>query len=370
MAITGIPVVVRPSGGLPVTVSSSGRGILMSPASSGMPVTIVGQYGMAIVGLGGSDVPPNYAMLALPGSFVLTGEPMTPVASLTFPVGVGTFAFAWQNATLTPPATAYTGPGNVQASATAWYGLRAYSSATGVKACIDLVDQAGNQPVTINIKANGDIDVTAITNWVAAGSPAITTIKVFRIYDQVGTRHLKTAGASGTLAQMPTLVLSGFGSHPVIHFASPNDMNTQGIGGAALGLTNPCSAYAVAKATTANSTAMVIGAIGPLTGIFWQGANTFGMFAGGGVTSIPTAAADGTFWTVQAVFNGASSIGQVATTQTTALNPGSADLTGEPSISNSSFAAIMDWLEGGHWSGDKSATFNAVNSNAKAYWGY
>jgi hypothetical protein len=62
------------SGGHPVTVSSNGMGILMTPAPIGYPVTIVSNYGVAVIGLGGSDVPPNYAMMALPASFSLSGQ--------------------------------------------------------------------------------------------------------------------------------------------------------------------------------------------------------------------------------------------------------------------------------------------------------
>jgi hypothetical protein len=54
-------------------------------------------------------------------------------------------------------AAAYTGPGDVVASAYAWYGLRGYAAAysTGSNPALILVDQAGANQITINILANG-----------------------------------------------------------------------------------------------------------------------------------------------------------------------------------------------------------------------
>jgi hypothetical protein len=50
------------------------------------------------------DTTPPNTLRCLPGSFLLTGEEMTPIAGYTMQAGAGAFAFAGQSATLTPPA--------------------------------------------------------------------------------------------------------------------------------------------------------------------------------------------------------------------------------------------------------------------------
>src|SRR3974390_3161095 len=66
----------------------------------------------------------------------------------------------------------YVGPGDIVSGATVWYGLRGYSAAysTGSNPAVDLVDQAGANTITINIKSDGTLDVAAISTWVAAHS--------------------------------------------------------------------------------------------------------------------------------------------------------------------------------------------------------
>jgi hypothetical protein len=120
-----------------------------------------------------------------------------------------------------PPVVAaatYTGPGDVVGSAFSWWGLRGYNAAyaTGSNPAIDIVDQAGANPLTVNILSNGRLDVASINAWVTANS--VTTIKVTKLYDQVSTRHLIMA----TLANMPTLNLTGIGSLPAISFTAAN----------------------------------------------------------------------------------------------------------------------------------------------------
>src|SRR3954462_605040 len=80
----------------------------------------------------------------------------------------------------------YTGPGDVVSGAFAWFGLRGYTAAysTGSNPAVDLVDQAGANPITINILSNGRLDVASINSWVTANS--VSTIKVAKLYDQSG----------------------------------------------------------------------------------------------------------------------------------------------------------------------------------------
>lgn len=102
---------------------------------------------------------------------------------------------------------AYSGPGDVKSGFFAWWSVtRGYSAAyasPGNNPAMDLVDQAGANQVTINVKSTGLTDTAAITAWVVANS--VTTIRVKKLYDQSGGGfHLTQA----TVANMPKLQLS------------------------------------------------------------------------------------------------------------------------------------------------------------------
>lgn len=133
-----------------------------------------------------------------------------------------------------PSAASYVGPGDIVA--TGWYlwgGVRAFNAAyaTGSNPALDIVDQAGANPLTANILASGFLDATSISAWVAAHS--VTTILVSKLYDQTGNgRHLTQA----TNANRPSLNLTGGpSSGPAIAFVSASSQflnRAQGVGDA------------------------------------------------------------------------------------------------------------------------------------------
>ena len=121
----------------------------------------------------------------------------------------------------------FTLSGDVKPGAFAyWSTARAYNAtaAAGLFPIMDLVDQTGAHPVTINLLANGRVDVAAINTWVTANS--VTTIKVKQLYDQSSNGwHVSQA----TLANMPVLKLShpGLGGNtnlPVMDFVDSSSM--------------------------------------------------------------------------------------------------------------------------------------------------
>jgi hypothetical protein len=268
----------------------------------------------------------------------------------------------------------FTGIGDVTSGALVYHGLRAYNAAyaTGSNPALDIVDQAGANGLTVNILSTGALDVASISSWVTTFS--VTTIKVKQIYDQIGTRHLKTAGAGGTLAQMPTLVLSGFtgsnGTHPVVQVS---DTNPQSMDAASsLAQAAPFTTYTVVKRTSGTTSydaaygGTVVGTVG------FGAANTAAMFNGGGVVAFGSGSVtDNTFWTLQGMFSSSASSAQGAygATTVTGLNPGTSAVD-EPGLSNASFPTNMDWFEGCIWAGDQSSSFGSRNTNATAYWGH
>lgn len=112
-----------------------------------------------------------------------------------------------------PPA--YVGPGDINGAAWSWVGLRAYSAtyAASHGNAVDLVDQAGANPITITVLLNGSLDVATISAWVTAHS--VTTIRVAKLYDQTENGRF---WSQATLADMPVLTLNGLGSKPTMDF--------------------------------------------------------------------------------------------------------------------------------------------------------
>jgi len=107
----GLPVTVVTAGGIAVTEALNGLGLPVSviPAG-GLAVTSVLNGGLPVTGLDtGSDVPPNYRMRALPGSFILTGESMDAITEFNMGAGTGAFLIGDPGTTsLNPPVAAAT----------------------------------------------------------------------------------------------------------------------------------------------------------------------------------------------------------------------------------------------------------------------
>ena len=198
-------------------------------------------------------------------------------------------------------AVTYQGPGDIVSGALFWGSpARAYSAsfAAGGTAVLNLVDQAGANPITVNILSTGFVDVTSITNWVAANS--VSTIKVSQLYDQTGNaRHATQA----TLANMPTLTLSAINGLPALEGNGSFRLDTPTIT-----QSQPFSVSGVIKRTGSTSTAMH--AMGAGSG----GAITFGFNSASGQGRVGGSSlvnfaglTEGSFNAMTAAHNGASS---------------------------------------------------------------
>ncbi len=102
----------------------------------------------------------------------------------------------------------YTGPGDLVAGWSAWWGLRAFSAATIGTNCIKLrrdSDQAVLDFVTL---ANGSLDVASIATWKGAANLFVDTL-----YDQSGNG--RNVGNT-TAGDQPSFTLSGLGSRPIM----------------------------------------------------------------------------------------------------------------------------------------------------------
>jgi hypothetical protein len=264
--------------------------------------------------------------------------------------------------------SAYTGPGDIASGAAAWWGLRGYSAAysTGSNPAVDLVDQAGNNPITINILSNGNLDVGSINAWVTAHS--VTTITVKKLYDQTGNaNHVSQT----VLSQMPTLVLNVLGALPAIfYFSSSAQVLT--------GSTLPVAAYPIwcsyvaerTGNTIANNQVINTNAGGAFAQFgFRQNVTSVYEYAG----AIPLASAsDNAFHAVQNYISGAGASNldsiYVDGVNTGGLNAGTSVPTGSVVVGDTAMNGYI--LEAGLWGSDQTSKNSAMNSNQHTYWGF
>jgi len=266
----------------------------------------------------------------------------------------------------------YTGPGDIVAFSH-WYGLRGYSAAysTGSNPAADLVDQAGANTITVNILSDGTLDVASIATWVAAHS--VTTIKVTKLYDQVGTNH----ASQGTLATMPVLVLgpvTGLASNrPAMVFANAQFLATA----TGPNIAQPLTYSSVAIRTSGTTdVGMMAGDNGNDPEMILQAATVASIFAGGSVVS--QTQTNNAWHSFHGVFNGASSVMNVDGTSGTSGSAGTNGLAVGHLlwIGRDSFAASGSWWvgninEAGVISAAASgANMTSLSSNQHSYWGY
>jgi len=174
---------------------------------------------------------------------------------------------------------------------------------------MDLQDQAGANPITINVLTTGFVDLTAIANWVAAHS--VTTIRVPKLYDQTGNGgHFTTA----TLSQMPILTLNSLNGLPSI--ASTTGGATR-LTGPTITQAQPYTFSSVAIRTSVPASATTaIASSTVAVGLGWNTANLATMIAG---NSLNATANDNVWHSMQGMGNGASN---------SAINVDGSDLTG------------------------------------------
>jgi hypothetical protein len=303
------------------------------------------------------------------GSYLWTGDDATPVQNHIIGAAGSSYAWTGQDATLTKSAS-YTGPGDVVSGAISWYGLRAYNAAyaTGSNPAIRLVDQAGGNQQIFNILSDGTLDVASIQTWVTANS--VSTIKVNRIYDQVGSVHLEQA----TLANMPVLVLSGnpdlASNRPAIQFTgSSSQVLTTG--------SYPSTNQPISYATVAQRVGTANGGI--LSGNGGEPELSFGPGAANQVfvfannTPATQAATDSAFHGIQGVFNGASSVANVDGTSGSTANAGSTGIVASQFRMGIRFSDYLTGYvcEGGVWTvAFSGGDMTSLNTNQQAYWGY
>jgi hypothetical protein len=100
----------------------------------------------------------------------------------------------------------YSGPGDIVASAAAWWGLRAYSRITVGNATVRLRRDSDNAEQDFGTLLNGSLDTASITIFKGSANLFIT-----KWYDQTGNAN---DSLQATAANQPQLLLAGPGGQP------------------------------------------------------------------------------------------------------------------------------------------------------------
>jgi hypothetical protein len=265
----------------------------------------------------------------------------------------------------------YTGPGDVVASATAWWGLRGYNAAVsnGVTKAVNIRRASDNATQDFVILSNGNLDVASIATFISG-----TTGFVTKLYDQTGNGN---DVAQATAANQPAFYLNGIASLPVIQGGN-NPSNLWLVSaGTGFTLTQPDSVSAVVLDASAGNSGVTVAQDGtshsPQTlGMSSPSTGKAYLYAGSvfNVTS-----AQQVWHAIQGLLTtGAASKIQVDSTLTTGGSVGTQTTTNTVfsllGAYDGTSAEIGSITEAGWWASDTSASFTSLNSNQSAYWGY
>lgn len=277
------------------------------------------------------------------------------------------------------PCTAFTGPGDVQASWFIWGGLRAFSCITAGTKAANVCNAADANCADVNTLANGNFDVTT-----AQGSPlncgstgGTCTIKT--LYDKSGNARDWT---QATIANRPTLTFSVIGSLPCMTFVAgtPGTVPGRFLLTGTLGATAVPFSFSTVLKITGNdgSNPTILGDVGTGTTkqeVLYNGSTTTFLLQDnntGGFTATTGAAV---FHAINAVSNGASSNIAIDGSTTTGTNGTAGMLTsdalaiGDANALNRDLAGIV--CEAGMTNtAISSGTATSLNSNQHTYWGF
>jgi len=287
--------------------------------------------------------------------------PLYPSAFRPPVIPLSTRSF-YNPAPVVPP---YVGPGDRVASALGWWGLRGYNAAVsnGTTKAVNLRRDSDNTTQDFVILSNGNLDVASITTFKSAANLFVT-----KIYDQTGN-GLDIAQATAGLQFAFTL--AGLGSLPIIQITSTTQKM---LSATTLTQAAPFTISFAAQRVSFGTgfTAVLDGDVGntPQAG-FNSSANGIYEYSGG--SPVSTAATDGSYYAIQAIFNGASSIITVNGTDNSVASSGNIGWSaGHVGIADQNNGGnTIDWLEAGVWGIAFNGTQRTnMNSNQRTYWGF
>ena len=274
----------------------------------------------------------------------------------------------------------YAGPGNVVSGASAWWGIRAYSTATRGNKVANVCNSTGGADVgcadMFSDATTGIIVPATISSITCPG--ANCTIKT--LYDQTGANTCSGAACDltqGTVGSRLLLTASCFGALACGDGSTQTPAYTTG--STTFTIAQPYTFSGVYKRTS-NFTSFGdwLACIG--TGVQAQAltnssVNSMALYTGSAIPAVTSA--DSTAHATQLVFNGSSSIGSIDGSDTTGLSLGNTASCGAGAGSNFrvgiSFGGFRgDLNEFGVWPVGFTSTTqtSAMSANQRAFWGF
>lgn len=257
----------------------------------------------------------------------------------------------------------YTGPGDVVASATAWYGFRAYNSADRGNRLLNVCNVADAACADLSSDASTG---ALVISTIGGSSCAVVTCTIKTAYDRSGNTRDAT---QATIGARPTLTVSCVNGLPCAACSAAASQTL--VATAATSIAQPWTVSAVANHGDTVNQRWVMAKSGTWA-VGWGTADpAAGMYAGVGITD-GSNAADGSWHALQYVANGAASVVNVNDTKTT-VSPGTNTLSNNYGICSDGAGGgfiTATITEAGIWpSGFSSANQTAMCHNQFAYWG-
>lgn len=263
--------------------------------------------------------------------------------------------------------SAYTGPGDINGAAVAWYGLRAFNAAKRGTKVANVCNSTGGVDVgcadLLSDVTTGALVPATVSGITCPG--ANCTVKT--LYDQAGTNCSGTTACDvtqATVANRPTLTTAAI---------TCNGSSQRLLGSTNLTQAQPFSVSYVAKRTTFASTFANVIAFGNLNVQIGYADTTGNAFLYGGSVAYATAA-ENTMHAVQGLMNQSTSAMYIDGTNTAGLSVSVDSPSATPTIICSSNSPD-NWLNGqiletGIWGGNVTANNSAMNSNQHTFWGF
>jgi hypothetical protein len=270
-------------------------------------------------------------------------------------------------------APAYSGPGDLVAGVTAWWGIRAFNAAGRGTKVANICNSTGGTDVGC-ADFNSDATTGIIESKLVSGITcpgANCTVKI--LYDQSGalscTGTTACDASQATVSSRPLLVASCIGSLPCMTFNGSQTLSTGGSSFPTLTLPNVISAV-VQRTGSFTTLLAILGSNVSFEVGFGSSVNTVAIYNGSPGTA---AATDSVFHAVQYTVNGTSSEGYIDGSAL-AISAGSSGagmntlvILGGGALGD----AVFSGTEFGAWptslsTGNKSS----LNSNQHSVWGF
>lgn len=273
----------------------------------------------------------------------------------------------------TVAAAAFSGPGDIVASAKGWWGLRAYS-----------VADKGNR--LINVCNVSDVACADMSSDATTGALVVTTVggsdctmvvcTIKTMYDRSGANNCSAAACDitqATISKRPQLVVSCRSSKPCARFVNANAQVLANAGFTSLSVPYTISSVAIHTGGSGGVQAILCSASAAFACMAYDQNAANQIYLYGGTNSLIGTATFNVMHAAQGVFQASADIYIDGTDTTGSLtSPGAfSGLLYMGALTNNSFWLDGDIQEVGIWPAAFSAgNESSMNSNQHNYWGF